>query len=318
MRSSRLLVALTLLSGLGLPARAGAQAQPQGYAVERFTPSAPGAGWLVMDALDMQGGLGGVMALTVGYARDPLRVTDGATHLGVVTDQAFAGFGFAATYDRLRLSLDLSMPLLVEGNSGTVGGYAFTGPRLDLGTNPDTLADVRIGLDARLVGDAHGPFRLGAGAQLIAPSGPTASYVSDGTYRAMGRVLFAGDVGAFAYAGHVGVHLRPRDDTPVPGPQGSELLFGLAAGPRVPLGASGAAALVVGPEIFGETALRSPFGADATGLEALLSSRVEGTAPSGRQVRVRLGVGPGVVQRFGAPEWRVVLGVEVFDRAGRD
>src|SRR5260370_39812697 len=41
---------------------------PQGFAVERFYPSAPGGGWFVMDALDLRGGLGGALALTTGYA----------------------------------------------------------------------------------------------------------------------------------------------------------------------------------------------------------------------------------------------------------
>jgi hypothetical protein len=49
-------------------------------------------------------------------------------------------------------------------------------------------------------------------------------------------------------------------------------------------------------------------------LESLLSARVEGTAEEGPQVRVKLGAGPGVNQHFGAPEWRIVLGVELFDR----
>ena len=52
----------------------------------------------------MHGGLGGAMALTLGYAHDPLRVDATARkHLAVVSDQAFADFGFAVTYDRLAL-----------------------------------------------------------------------------------------------------------------------------------------------------------------------------------------------------------------------
>src|SRR5258708_33741306 len=80
------------------------QPQAQGFGVERFYPSAPEGGWFVMDALDMRGGLGGAMSLNIGYASNPLRITDGLNHnhLSVVTDQPSADFGFAVTYHRWR------------------------------------------------------------------------------------------------------------------------------------------------------------------------------------------------------------------------
>jgi hypothetical protein len=285
-----------LVAATTYASRARAQQQPQGFAVERLYQSAPGGGWFVMDDLDMRGGLGGAVALTTGYAMKPLRVTDGSQHLAVVSDQAFADFGFAVTYERWRLYLNLHMPLVTEGQSG---------------------------LDARVLGSARSAFRLGAGAQLIAPNGSrydpdtgNNNYDTDGTFRAMGRVLFAGDVGPFAYAGQLGIHIRPLDDSPIPGsPQGSELLFGVAGGPRIPIGIMEGTVVVVGPEIFGETALRSPLSTNGTGLEALLTGRLEGTADDGAQLRVKLGTGGGISQHFGVPEWRIVLGVELFDHS---
>src|SRR6185437_4752681 len=105
---------------------------------------------------------------------------------------------------------------------GVLGGHVFTAPSVDPATNPDTLMDARIGLDARILGAPGSAFRVGAGAQLYAPNGNTCypdatnvtrcDYDTDGTYWAMGRVLFAGDVAAFTYAAQVGLHLRPRDD----------------------------------------------------------------------------------------------------------
>jgi OOP family OmpA-OmpF porin len=307
--------AIILLASSALSSRAGAQQQPQGFAVERFYPSAPGGGWFVMDDLGMRGGLGGVMALTAGYAMKPLRVTDGSQHIAVVSDQAFTDVGLAVTYDRWRLYLNLDAPLVTKGQSGTVGDYQFAGPSLDLGVNPDTLSDARIGLDARVLGGARSPFRLGAGAQLIVPNGNRSDYDTDGTYRAMGRVLFAGDVGHFTYAGQLGVHVRPLDDSPTPGsPQGSELLFGVAGGAKVPVCRNGTAALVVGPEIYGATAFRSFLGSTGTALEGLLTGRLEGMADDGPQLGVKLGTGAGISQHFGAPEWRLVFAIEVFDR----
>ena len=318
-RRAALAVAIAMLM-TAAPSRARAQVQAQGFAVERFTPSAPGGGWFVMDALDLRGGLGGAMGMVVGYSHNPLRVRseDGAEHLTVVSNQAFANFGFAATYDRFRLYLDLALPLVVKGNSGTLGGMTFTAPTVDPGSNPDTLSDARIGFDGRLIGTASSAFRLGAGAQLLVPNGNRSDYVTDHTYRAMGRVLFAGDVGHFTYAGHLGAHLRPLDDSTTQGsPRGSELLFGVAAGSRFFVCGGCRTALVVGPEIYGATAFRSSFTTNATALEGLLTGRLEGSADDGPQLRVKLGIGAGFNAHFGAPEARLLFGLEVFDHAAK-
>src|SRR5271154_5773339 len=117
MPSSRMLRSAAVLLALGTwsTAAAAQQSSPhvaQGFALERLYTSAPGAGWFVMDALDMRGGLGGVMALTTGYAANPLRIPTAGPSLPVVSDQAFVGFGIAATYDRFRLYLDLAAPLV--------------------------------------------------------------------------------------------------------------------------------------------------------------------------------------------------------------
>lgn len=321
-------IASVALLAAGTTWSRGARAQQpaQGFDVDRLYLSAPGAGWFVMDSLDMHGGLGGVMSLTTGDAHDPLRVrtTDGSQRLTVVSNLALADFGFAATYDRFRLYLNFDWVLDVSGNSGTVGNYQFTAPTTGLpftpsgvnpSTAPDAFADARVGFDARLLGSARSPFRLGASAQLLVPSPNTvrSEYVTDATFRGMLRMLFAGDAGLLEYAGQLGVHIRPLDDGATPGsPQGSELLFGLAAGPKIDVGTAKSMALVVGPELFGETALRSIFGS-ATGVEALLTGRLEGTADDGGQIRVKLGIGGGLDARFGTPEWRAVVGIEVFD-----
>jgi hypothetical protein len=286
--------------------------------VERLYPSAPGAGWFVMDDLGMHGGLGGVMALTVGYAHDPLRVqsSGGSQHLAVVSDQTTTDFGFAATYERWRFYLNLDTPIATAGQSGAVGANTFSAPHLDLGSFPDTLSDARLGVDVRLVGHADSSFRLGAGAQLLVPNGNRSDYDTDDTFRAMLRALFAGGSGAFTYAGQLGVHIRPLDDAPVPGsPQGSELLFGFAAGPKFPIEGT-ATTVVVGPEFFGATAFKSLFGSSTTAFEGLFSARLEGTREKGPHVRLKLGMGGGIDARFGAPEWRFVFGIEVYDHTG--
>jgi hypothetical protein len=297
--------------------RAEAQQQPQGFAVERFYPSAAGGGWFVMDDLDIDGGFGGAVALTTGYARKPLEImrSDSTGHLSLVSDEAFVEVSVAATYHRYRVYLDFPMPLLVTGTSGTVGPYQLSAPAVDLGTNPDSISDAHVGFDMRLLGKPGTVLRVGVGAQLIVPSGTRADYVTDGTFRGMVRFLAAGDLGRFSYAGQVGLHIRPVDDSPAPGsPDGNELLFGLSAGRRFSVGTGWA--VVIGPEVYGETAFRSVLGG-ATGVEGLLTGRLEGTG-EGRRVRLKLGVGRGLDPHFGAPEWRIVFGAELFgQRAGR-
>jgi hypothetical protein len=290
---------------------ADAQQRPSGFAVERLYQSAPGGGWFVMDDLDMTGRLGGAVSITSGYARNPLVITapDGTQKLAVVSQEAFVDIGGSITHDRFRAYIDIPMPLLVTGTSGTLGPYQFTAPSVTLGTTPDTVSDGRIGVDARLLGKPGSSLRLGAGAQLIFPSGNRADYVTDARYRGMFRFLAAGDAGAFTYAGQLGVHVRPLNDAPVPGsPNGSEFLYGISGGRRF-AGPTGCA-VIAGPEIFGETAFRSFFSGE-TGTEALFTGRLEQTGTEGN-LRIKLGVGHALVQDFGAAQWRIVFGVELF------
>jgi hypothetical protein len=292
------------------PPLADAQQQAPGFAVERFYLSAPGGGWFVMDDLDISG-LGGAVSFNSGYARNPLVITgpDGKQRLAVVSEEAFVDIGAALTYDRFRGYINFPMPLLVSGTSGTLGPYQFTAPSVSLGTNPDTLSDSRIGFDVRLLGKPGTSLRLGAGAQLIIPSGNRADYVTDGRYRGMFRFLAAGDAGAYTYAGQLGVHVRPLNDAPVPGsPNGSELLYGISGGRR--FAAPSGWTATVGPEIYGETAFRAFFSGE-TGTEALLTGRLEQTGP-GPNLRIKLGIGHALVQSFGAAQWRIVFGLELF------
>ena len=54
-----------------------------------------------------------------------------------------------------------------------------------------------------------------------------------------------------------------------------------------------------------------------TGFEGLLTGRLERTGDRWR-LRFRIGVGHGIVQHFGAPEWRILAGVELIgQRSGR-
>jgi hypothetical protein len=282
---------------------ANAQQAAQGFAVERFYPSAAGGGWFVMDELAMRGGFGGALSVTTGYARNPVQVGG----LGVVSSESVLDFGAAVTWERWRLYLNVDTPLTIQGHSGEVGTYSYTAPGVTLGSNPDTVSDPRLGVDVRLLGGPDSSFRLGLGAQLFVPNGVRSDYDTDGTWRAMFRVLVAGSLGPYTCAAQLGVHVRPLDDGPTPGsPNGSELLFGAAGGRAFALSAPWR--VVLGPEVWGETALRT----GTTGVEAMFSVRLEGTGP-GAQLRVKLGAGGGLDAQLGTPQGRLLLGVEYFN-----
>jgi OmpA-OmpF porin, OOP family len=294
---------------------AEAQQQPQGFAVERFYPAPPGSGWFVMDDLDMSGGLGGAVTFTNSYSRNPLDVAspDGATHIPVVSNAEFINLGVAGTYDRYRIYFDFPMPLALSGTGGTLGPYQLSAPVVSPGTSPDGIVDPRVGLNMRMLGVPGGSLRLGAGAELIFPSGERSDYASDGTYRGMFRLLAAGDRGGFSYAGLTGVHVRSLNDSPAPGsPAGSEFLFGSSVGRKFSFRTRWSG--IVGTEIYGETAFHSFFNAQRTAVEGLLTARLERT---GSPLRFKLGGGHGFVQHFGAPEWRVLFGVELVSQMSR-
>jgi hypothetical protein len=274
------------------PSQAKAQQQSVGFAIERFYPAPPGSGWLFLDDLKMTGGLGGAISFTTGYSHD----------LSPISDQAFMDVGVAGTYERYRVYLNFPMPLVVAGSNGS--------PSLGVSSNPDTISDPRVGFDARFVGTPDGRLRLGAGAQLIMPSGEPSDYVTDGTYRGFLRFLAAGDVRNFAYSGQIGLHIRPLNEPSIPaGPNGNEFLFGFGAGRKLPVHQRWEA--LVGPEFFGETAVSSFFQKEKTGVEGLLTGRLERTVDSAN-LRLKLGIGHGIIQHFGAPEWRLVFSAEVF------
>jgi hypothetical protein len=238
----------------------------------------------------MHGAFGGAVELTTDFEHNPLVVQAGGQSLAVISTAATVDFGLAATYDRYRVYANFTMPTNLTGNSGTVDGYTYTTPDITLGSDPDSVGDIRLGFDARLLGDARSPFRLGAGAQLYIPNDLRANYDTDGTFRAMGRLLFAGDKGIFTYAGQTGVHIRPLNDSPIPGsPQGSEFLFGIAGGVKIPIRL--ASQLVVGSEIYGALAFQSFMQPAETDKEWLISTRFEGTGNSGRQGAREIGCG---------------------------
>ena len=132
MRSSRTPRAW-VLGGLLCALGARAQTPVEGFNAERFYPSAPGAGWFVMDSLDMHGELGGALAFSARYAQ---RAAASRADSAVVTDSAYGQVAGAFTWHSWRFSVGFDFPFAVKGRSGTMGGYQYTAPDVDLGSQP--------------------------------------------------------------------------------------------------------------------------------------------------------------------------------------
>ncbi len=292
--------------------------EAQGFALERLLQAPPGSGFLALDDLRWPAALSGGVALCLGYAHAPLTLDDGrGGALQVVRHQTTADLAFFVGWDRLRAGLRFSSPVYLAGDGGVAQGYRFTGPSANLEHDPDALSDVALSLDWRLLGDARSPVRFAASAIAWVPSGERSGYATDGSWRGLVRLQAAGDRGPASFAGYLGVHLRPLDESPVPGsPRGSESVFGAAASWRfTPTALPAGAVLAVGPELFGSTAVAAPFSSVATALEALLAASLDTAPYAGATLRFKLGVGAGLHARFGAPAWRVVLAVELFGAA---
>ncbi len=289
MRNSRTIRAfcVTALLCVATPAFAA-----DGYLAQRFDPAPAGAGWLTQDSLKLSGGLGGAVALTTGYTHTSAA---GLTTAPIFSDFARANIGFAATYSRYRLSFDLASPVYVRGSA----------PNMDIASHPDTILDVRIGVDARIWGDVNGPFRVGAGAQVFVPSADRSDYMSDGTYRGQLRVLAAGDIGHWVYAANVGLHIRPL--------MGHELVYGAATGWRLPVGET-QAAVVIGAECSAAQQLQAVAHSMT---DALLTGRLELPSKNGHLLRLKIGGGLNA-DISGGLGWRAVIGMEVVGLATAD
>src|SRR5580698_7252808 len=133
MRSSRLgALALAIVAATAAAARA--QTTPPvapGFAVERLDLAPAGAGWIALDDLAMQPGLGGALALEFGYEHDPLRVADGATRVPIVSQRSAVTLSGSVTYDRFRFSLAVESELWASGDSPVIDGYQYTAPSVD-------------------------------------------------------------------------------------------------------------------------------------------------------------------------------------------
>jgi OmpA-OmpF porin, OOP family len=290
------------LGAPSVPARAQVAPLAPSFALNRFEPSESGSEWFAGDTLDIRGNLRSALGVIADFAYKPyvLDNPDGSENTSIVTDQLFLHLGGSLVlFDRLRLGV--SLPVAVVQDASATGGVAG-GQRIVVGSGAG-IGDLRFGADARLLGNVGDAFTLAFGARVWLPTGDTQKFLGDGEVRIGPHVAVAGDVGALAYAGSVGVVYRPNDAGFAGHPTGTEADFGLAVGARA-LGRK----LLLGPELFGSTVLTSGsaiFGDRTTPL-ALLG----GAHYTAGDFRFGLGAGPGLSHAAGTALFRALGSIE--------
>jgi outer membrane protein OmpA-like peptidoglycan-associated protein len=300
LRAWSLALPCAVVSSLLLSA-GSATAQEKGFALNRFEPSERGSSWFVLESLDFRGRARPAFGVVGDYQHQPLAIYEGNgdVRAAVVDHVLTAHVGASVVLgERLRLAASLPFVLYQTGDAGNIGPQAFAAP-----ANEQAVGDLRLGADLRLFGNYKSPITMALGAQLWAPTGDPASYTGDGRVRVAPRVLAAGAVGPFVYAGKVGVMIRdPEAGTFAGSPVGHELIYAASAGLRVL-----DERLTVGPELFGSTVLTDDtFKTRTTPFELLFGGHY---AFQGG-FRAGAGVGPGLTRGYGTPAVRALLSLE--------
>lgn len=298
LRTRVVCLALAFAAAASFSNQANAQ-ETSGFELGGFRPAERGSSWFALDSLDFRGRLRPAAGLVGDWTNKPLviRNADGSERANVVENQfiVHAG-GSLVVAERFRFGLDLPFVPYQSGDGGSAAGATFAAP------SSSGIGDLRTSADARIVGKYGSAFTSAIGFELYLPTGSSSAYSGDHSVRVIPRVLAAGEIGKFVYAGRLGIHLKPAgsfDGNDL----GSEFVFGASAGVRA------TSRIVVGPEVFGSTVMNSNdgwFSARGTPIEVLLGSHLDVI----KDVRAGVGVGTGVTRGFGSPQAIGLLSLE--------
>jgi OmpA-OmpF porin, OOP family len=296
------------------PASAQQVVEARGYAANRFEPSERGSHWFANESLDLRGHFRPAIGIIGEYSYRSLLIfaPDDDVQNSVVRNAFYLHPGASMVFfDRLRISASMPIQAAVDGHSGSVtrdGVTTFFAAPPRYGG----LGDLRFGADVRLYGVHGDAITIAGGLQAWAPTGLRSQWAGDNNWRLKPRVMVAGDIGMFTYAGSLGVMWRERNEIIGHGAIGSELNLTAAGGVRV-LDKN----LVVGPEIWMSTVFDEFFGKKETPVEAALGAHYLALD----QVRFGAFGALGLDRSFGAPVGRYGVMVEwapgvVDDRDG--
>jgi len=280
-----------------------AVAQTHGFAIERFEPAARGSDWFVNDSLDLRGAPNIATGVVFDWSYKPLvlqtaEAPEASSPASVIVDRIAAHPGLSVIFhDRWRVAFDLPVVLYQWGerDARAAAGVPSLGGA--------AVGDVRLAADARLFGKYGDAFTAALGFALHAPTGRKSELTSDGTWRVVPRLLFAGNSEGLVYAAQLGYAFRPLHATLAGRELGDEASFSLAGGVRVN------DLFVFGPELFGSTVVAhgEALSRRATPLELLLGFHVK----LAEDWQFGSAIGPGLTQGDGSPSMRVLLSAEL-------
>lgn len=273
----------------------------EGFALNRFDPAERGSAWFAAESLHFSGhnrwavGFVGDVAQGPLVAREPV---DGE-RITLIDSQSFVHAGASVVLNE-RFRLGFGAPLLAYQRA-----TAFEASGVSVAPREGAaLGDVRLGADVRVFGAPTDTFRAGAGVRVYLPTGEREAFASDGAVRVAPQLEVAGELGQFVYASSVGVQIRRGAGEFSGASGGSELGLVAAAGVRLL-----ERRLVLGPELWGSTVIGGGdafMKRSATPFEVVLGGHYDVF----EDLRVALGVGPGLSEGLGSPALRGLASIE--------
>ena len=285
------------LGTLALPRRA--EAQP---VVERFDPAERGSRFFAADSLELDGDLHFTPGVVMAYGSRlrTFRQSDSPPGAGPEASRLIENSFWIHPGASLVLApgarFGLDIPVALQtGTGATLDGTFYPEP------SSPAFGDIRGSFDLRLFGrerpDVDGPV-VAAGVTAYIPTGASSAYASDDFARVALRLAGAWQAGPLLVAARVGYMYR-KDDLTFAGVRlGGEGNAVMAVGYH-------RGALVIGPELYGSTVLKTAFERRSTPLEVLAGAHVKVG-----EVQLGAGLGTAVVTGLGAPGFRGVLSFE--------
>lgn len=266
-----------------------------GFALQRFTASAAGDRLFSVPSPYTAGNPGLHAAVVFDYASHPLvlsRVNGITDPTGVVTDQLYFHVnGTVALFDRVAVNVEIPVAVDSDGEDPKYRGAWFTSPHRPF------MGDIRVGLRARIYGEEHDLFQVGAQALVWGPTGNRWDFTSDETFRGMPQLLLGGFHDRFVWSFAGGAHIR------------STILFNhVQIGSTMELGAGIGFRLgderraQIGPEVTVGVSLVEPHRRN-TQAELLLGAKYR----FGRDIEAGVAAGPGLTPGYGTPDVRFVF-----------
>jgi outer membrane protein OmpA-like peptidoglycan-associated protein len=309
LRASLLVASSTLALGLVASSNAGAAGQTiTGYGMNRYEPSERGSQWFSSESLDFDGKVQPAAGLVADWGYKPQQIRDTSNNLTpIVEDQLALHLGAALTVAG-RVQIGFNLPVYAWNKGADVTRYDGDKYTNSAGAG---VGDLRLGVQARLIGEPHDAFRLGIGLQFWAPTGKVDNFTGDGKIRLQPHVNIAGDIDIFTYSARAGFLYRGLSQSYVLTPIGNELTWGVSAGVKLLDGN-----LILGPELMGAIAVKDT--GDIAGKNVFPGSLLIGGHYRAGDFVLGIGAGPGISHASGTAAFRTLASLEWAPLPGKE